>query len=318
MIFMSKYKREMDRISVTEEMEERILNNIRKAEFSAPKKSFKWMGFAAAAAVCCLAVTVGISYQSFEGRISTSEPTDAVPETVGSTVRISPPSEPDGTVGGNGVPTMNTPTEDDVVIVATEQETAVPAVTPDPEECHVPATEHIPDETVIGKPETKIPDTVPPDVVPGLGGDTVDETAPPAGDVQIPNPINNWETLDELKANLSFAPKLPTTAFVEELGYRSIMGMAEITYVDSDANGDEVLNNITYRTAQGTDDISGDYNSYSEVKTVTVNGMEVTLKSDSNSCVMLAVWTDGEYSYSLSFEHGASYERVTEIIESIK
>lgn len=311
---MSKYKREMDRISVADEMKERILNNVEKKAFTAPQKSFKWMRYAAVAACCCLALTGTAAYQALNGQIDA----DDIVLGAGNETSIPPTmaTPSDGTTAAaenTEVPTMNNPTA--------PPEDAVTHLPNMPIESDV--TETLP-AVVSG-----IEETLPPkddDIVLGQGGDVT--TTMPHGDgivlgqgeettVQIPNPIRAWSSVDELKANLPFELKLPEGL---RLGtkFLTILDMAEIRYVDSEANGDEILNDITYRTARGTDDISGDYNRYSEVNTVTVNGMEVTLKSNSDKNVMLAVWTDGEYSFSLSFEHGASRERVIEIIESIK
>lgn len=61
----------------------------------------------------------------------------------------------------------------------------------------------------------------------------------------------------------------------------------------------------TYRQSAGTQDNSGDYTDYGDVIEITVNGLPVTIKGDAGAYV-LAVWTDGAFSYSLHLSQGAS------------
>jgi len=55
----------------------------------------------------------------------------------------------------------------------------------------------------------------------------------------------------------------------------------------------------------GDEDNSGDYNPYAETVELIVNGQTVTLKGD-GGVYTLALWTDGEFSYSLRFSAGIS------------
>lgn len=81
--------------------------------------------------------------------------------------------------------------------------------------------------------------------------------------VQIPNPLVEYKTVDEAKNTLSFDAPVPT--FVPD-GYK-------IDYVGTIAG--ETLqifykngkNEIVFRAAKGSDDISGDYNVYKNTKT---------------------------------------------------
>lgn len=60
----------------------------------------------------------------------------------------------------------------------------------------------------------------------------------------------------------------------------------------------------TYRQSAGTADNSGDYTAYGDVAEITANGLSVTLKGD-KGVYLLAVWTDGTFSYSLRLSQGA-------------
>ena len=72
--------------------------------------------------------------------------------------------------------------------------------------------------------------------------------------------------------------------------------VAEITYT---GDGQTAV----YRKETGSSDISGDYNIYNSEIQMSINGYDVILKGNDN-VYSLAIWTDGDYSYSLSFSDG--------------
>ncbi len=131
--------------------------------------------------------------------------------------------------------------------------------------------------------------------------------------VQIPNPIVQTDDIKQLKENMPFTIKIPT---VMPIGYEvkmtsSIAGtLAQIVY----SNG---TNDITYRMAEGTDDISGDYTNYDKVKEITVNDLNVTFKGD-ESGFKIANWNDGTYAYAISFTAGMEEDMMKSIVESIQ
>lgn len=68
--------------------------------------------------------------------------------------------------------------------------------------------------------------------------------------------------------------------------------LAEITY---DGEGQTIV----YRKGKGSEDISGDYNAYSQVTEIIIANNTVTLKgNDTGYC--LAIWSDGDYAYSVA------------------
>ena len=73
---------------------------------------------------------------------------------------------------------------------------------------------------------------------------------------------------------------------------------------------------LSYRKAKGTEDISGDYNEYQNDKHLTIHGLDILLKGNSEKYT-LAVWTDGTYAYALSFEQEVTEEEITTIISSM-
>ena len=74
--------------------------------------------------------------------------------------------------------------------------------------------------------------------------------------------------------------------------------MAEINYSDDS-------NDATFRKAVGSDDISGDYNSYANVKICQNNGTSVTLKGTGEG-YSLAIWQKDNYTYALSLSEEIS------------
>ena len=71
------------------------------------------------------------------------------------------------------------------------------------------------------------------------------------------------------------------------------------------------------RKGIGTEDVSGDYVNYPEIKTENVNGKSVTMKGKEEK-VVLAIWNDGEYSYAVSVEKSISVDEMTELVSVVE
>ena len=103
-----------------------------------------------------------------------------------------------------------------------------------------------------------------------------------------------------------------TTETVKAVAFRNLgTEMLEVIYYDGDAEVARV------RKGTGAEDISGDYVIYSEVKTVEVGEKFVTIKKEAEGCY-LAVWTDGDYSYSVSVQTPFSQEELTGLVEQVQ
>lgn len=61
--------------------------------------------------------------------------------------------------------------------------------------------------------------------------------------------------------------------------------------------------NAIYRKGIGTEDVSGDYNIYESETKISMGDVTVTLKGNSGTYT-LAIWTDGDYAYSISLSEG--------------
>lgn len=110
--------------------------------------------------------------------------------------------------------------------------------------------------------------------------------------------VNQIENVDSLQAlsektgiPLSELSGLPFSADrTEYVSYWE--NLAEIQYFGG-------TDSLCYRKSVGTEDNSGDHNSYSQVETRNISGKSVTLKGE-NDAFTLAIWTDGSYAYSIS------------------
>ena len=127
---------------------------------------------------------------------------------------------------------------------------------------------------------------------------------------QIPNLLTAHDSLAELAKAVGFDIKAPTVpAGYEADAYIDISGeLAEVFYV----KGDDML---VYRVSRGEGDNSGDYNTYSNKKTVDVNGVSVELRG--NDKVNVATWSNGGFAYSVSAKQGISETEVAAVVSSV-
>ena len=126
---------------------------------------------------------------------------------------------------------------------------------------------------------------------------------------QIPNLLTAHDSLTELAKAVGFDIKaLTVPAGYEADAYIDISGeLAEVFYV----KGDDTL---VYRVSRGEGDNFGDYNTYSNKKTVDVNGVSVELRG--NDKVNVATWSNGGFAYSVSAKQGISETEVAAVVSS--
>lgn len=134
--------------------------------------------------------------------------------------------------------------------------------------------------------------------------------------VQIPSPFIEYATLQEAEAAVGIKVMVPSKlpeGYTQKVIYAVENDMVQIMY----SNGE---NEICFRQAKGVGDISGDYNEYSEINTVTINGVEVTTKGNNNK-VNVAIWTSGDYAFSIGADAlgtGIEKDTMAEIIDSLQ
>ena len=85
--------------------------------------------------------------------------------------------------------------------------------------------------------------------------------------------------------------------------------MAEIIYINDEQTA-------AFRKGIGSDDVSGDYNSYELTSEISVNDINATLKGNGETYT-LAIWTDGEFAYSLSLSEGIEETEWISILQTM-
>ena len=132
-----------------------------------------------------------------------------------------------------------------------------------------------------------------------------------AGDnTQIPNPWQEYKTVSEAAQAAGISFSAPDKLGKYSVSYVQAMdGIAEVTYAAGSSE-------FSVRKGAGTEDISGDYNTYSSVSEKNIGGNTVTLKGSGDS-VNSASWTDGKYSYSIYSADGLTTAFVKSIIADI-
>lgn len=71
-----------------------------------------------------------------------------------------------------------------------------------------------------------------------------------------------------------------------------------------------------FRKSTGTEDNSGDYAAYAAQTSYNLDDLTVTLKGDAEQSYVLAVWTDGDYSYSLRLSQPLTSEQWNQVISA--
>lgn len=129
--------------------------------------------------------------------------------------------------------------------------------------------------------------------------------------VQIPNPFIDCASLAEASQVAGFEMRAPeAVGDYDRVSISAIDGeLIDVLY----ESGDDT---VRVRKGAGTEDISGDYNSYAEAAVSKVGGMEVTMKGGSGK-VYLAAWTSGEYTYSVGASVGMSRGEMADLIREI-
>lgn len=130
---------------------------------------------------------------------------------------------------------------------------------------------------------------------------------------QIANPFVDCTTLAQAQSLAGIQLTLP-----ESIGgsdsrcFRAVSGeLLEVIYTK---DGQEVAR---VRKAPGKEDISGDYNTYAQVRTEKTGSQEVTLKG-ADGLVSLAVWSNGSNSYSISVEAPVSEAELLALTAAVR
>ena len=173
---------------------------------------------------------------------------------------------------------------------------------------NIPNTNHETDQnnvvTPTQTPENDVPilDQNPP------GSNSNDLDTPP---IAVGNPYMEFDTIEELYANLDYNVLIPQY-MPEGYNIENISLLSGFLVNIDYSNGKDAIN---FRTAKGTEDCSGDFNIYESTDIYEINGMCITVKTDSKSGI-LAVWTDNGSAYSIKGD-AVSHKDIIDIISSI-
>lgn len=149
------------------------------------------------------------------------------------------------------------------------------------------------------------------------------------GKEQIPNPFVECATLEEAAGLAGFTLSVPDT--VEGYAYRQIFAikneLLEVVYTNEDRSSeaeelseteaDYEFKDFCVRKGTGNEDISGDYNEYPETNTISAGDLQITTKGNDGK-VNVAIWTDGEYSFSIVTGNALTNDTLQDIITKIK
>ena len=141
-----------------------------------------------------------------------------------------------------------------------------------------------------------------------------DDSAVLGEDVQIPNPWQECASLEEAGklAGFSFTAPEAVEGFSEKYIAAIENDIAEVIF----SNGDDDSTALYFRKGVGSDDISGDYNTYETVEEQTIGDRTVTCKGR-DGLVYTAIWTDGSYSYAVMSNAGMNAEQLAAWVQSL-
>lgn len=155
--------------------------------------------------------------------------------------------------------------------------------------------------------------------VPGENTDntiTASENTEPSTEgelTMIASPFIDCNSIDEAAAITGFGMTVPDSVNGNEIDHISTISRDTIQVIYGAGH-----DNSTYiRKAEGSDDISGDYNTYRQKKQITVNGASVTLKGN-NGKINVATWSSNGYSYSINVGKGFDESYITDLISMIE
>ncbi len=128
----------------------------------------------------------------------------------------------------------------------------------------------------------------------------------------MPNPFVDYDTLEAAEEAAKFELEAPDSVkgFPDKMIQVMSGKMIQIMFL----NGDDRL---IIRKQAGDEDISGDYNEYSQVVSTDIDGRTVTLEGD-NDLVHTATWTADGYSYAVMADTPIKEADMAALISQIK
>ena len=133
-------------------------------------------------------------------------------------------------------------------------------------------------------------------------------------DVQIPNPWQQCSSLEEAGklAGFSFTAPEEVGGYTEKYISAIENEIAQVIF----SNGEKDASALYFRKGVGTEDISGDYNTYKTVEEQTIGDKTVTCK-ENDGLVYTATWNDGTYTYAVMSNAGMNADQLEAWVQSL-
>ena len=144
-------------------------------------------------------------------------------------------------------------------------------------------------------------------------GSASDTSAVLGENTQIPNPWQDFESLEEAVKAVGFDFAVPDAlAGCDKVAYQAIPDdrIIGVLYL----NGEE--RQVIIRKAPGGENVSGVYTQFDKLEQVEVDGRSVTMSGDGET-VSLATWTDGDYSFSVYADNGLTQGDMAQLVSLI-
>lgn len=305
-----KYKEAMDKIVLSDELKTKIMENTAKNRPPA-KTTFKHtksfylrhaVGYAACLLLCMLAVSINKNFTE-------TDIMSSAPDIPG---YVSPLPEPTDAIRP-GQPTNDILPENNPI----EYQNSDENVEQNTMNYHIATeTQRLQSDNIASSPETPTLENNASisSENHSLNEEISLESSPGNEDNQVvssTNPSSDPESFSDIREQLGYDFKVPQ--YLPE-GYAldtvSLMfgSLVQISYL---SKNDEII----YRTEKTDADISGDYNVYDTMETVTINNIDTNLKS-TDEMFYGAVWNDGNMAYSLNSTNGVEKDTMIKIVES--
>lgn len=123
--------------------------------------------------------------------------------------------------------------------------------------------------------------------------------------IGMPNPFTTHKTLQDAELHAGITMRAPDTIDGKTPASYSTLnegGFIDVSYGEGE---DEIILRKAMMNNTIGADISGDYNTYAETSTVTVDGVILTLKGNDGT-VSNVTWTQGDYAFSIMSRTGKS------------
>ena len=137
--------------------------------------------------------------------------------------------------------------------------------------------------------------------------------------VEIPNPFIDCDSLEDAEKIAGFEIRVPDS--IDGYSNRFIQAidqyLIQVFYYAPSEISDDSRDQILLRKALGTDDISGDYNAYSEEQSLSINNTDVTYKGNDGKLYVIT-WTDGTYAYAIDSSAGLDLETAKTLVTQLQ